>query len=104
MASTTPSSPPVAYDEDRLLRHNPAIATGEVDDELFALDIQAGDCFGLDPVGTDIWRLAAQPIRLGTLVDRLVEQYDIDRATCLADVAAYVDRLLEARILLADPA
>lgn len=95
-----PSSTPADIDEHRLLRHNPAIATGEIDNELFALDVKAGDCFGLDRVGTDIWRLAAQPVTLGAMVDSLVAQYDVDRATCLADVAAYVDRLVEAKILL----
>lgn len=48
----------------RIVR-NDRIPTGEIDGELVALDLEQGDCFGMDRVGTLIWGMTAEPIAIG---------------------------------------
>ena len=39
----------------------------EVDDEIMALSIEQGTCYGMNRVGSRIWSLLAKPIRIGDL-------------------------------------
>ncbi|EZP81704.1 SynChlorMet cassette protein ScmD [Novosphingobium resinovorum] len=60
----------------------PTTATAEIDGQLVALDIQAGICFGLDPVATHIWKLLDAYPTADRLCAALLELYDVDPATC----------------------
>ena len=78
---------------------NDAVPSGEVDGELVALDMEKGDCFGLDRIGTDIWRLAAVPVSLEAIVDELTQRYDVDAATCRRDIEPFLGDMVEAGLL-----
>lgn len=78
---------------------NESLPTGEVDGELVALDLERGHCFGMDAIGSAIWSLAAEPLSVGALADRLTEQYEVDRDRCLADIQPFVGDLIEEGLL-----
>lgn len=86
-------------DERTCVVRNGSVPTGEIDGELVALDVERGDCFGLDRVGAIIWRIADTPRSVGQIADKLIELHDVDRARCLADVIPFVRELLEAGLL-----
>lgn len=54
---------------------------------------------GLDEVGQRVWDLLEQPRTLDGVVDALLEEYDVDRATCERDVAAFVAALEEHKLV-----
>jgi hypothetical protein len=60
----------------------------ELGDELVALDVQSGDCFGFNPVAADIWRLLALPQDFEVLCRELTDQYAVPRSQCEADLKA----------------
>jgi hypothetical protein len=53
---------------------------------LFRRDSLQG--YGLDDVGARIWRLLQASLTVDEIVDRLVMEYDVDRARCREDVLA----------------
>ena len=65
-----------------------SLLTAEVDGELVMMSIEHGRYYGLDDIGSDIWRRMEEPVTFGALVDRLAAEYDADRATIAADVKA----------------
>jgi hypothetical protein len=69
--------------------------TAPVDDELVMLDTRISSYFGLDRVGRRIWELLEEPRSLDDLCAVLVTEYDIDDATCRADLTHFVESLLE---------
>ena len=77
-------------DEHSRIVRNDSIPTGVIDGELVALDLEKGDCFGMDQIGTRIWSLAATPGPISAIVDQLAQEHDVDRSTCSADVIAFV--------------
>ncbi|WP_265569353.1 PqqD family protein [Sphingomicrobium nitratireducens] len=91
-------SAPLLDDTSRIVQRK-TLPSGEIDGELLALDVKRGTCLGLDRVGTDIWRLAAQPITLATLIEKLVEDYDATPDEARADVFPFVAELVEAGLL-----
>lgn len=82
-----------AIDRYSLIIRNDSLATGEIDGEIVALDIEHGECFGLDPIAADIWRRAAQPISVGDLAAALVEEYEVDIERCMADLEPFLAEL-----------
>jgi hypothetical protein len=73
--------------------------TTEVDGELVMLDIDSGNYFNLDSIGTAIWGLLESPVRFGDLCQDLHTRYDAPLETIHADVATLLSRMLEHRLV-----
>ena len=67
----------------------------DLNGEIVALHIERGQCYGLNAVAADIWRMLAEPISLDEICTRLVEDYDIDSPTCRDEVVRLVSQLEE---------
>lgn len=65
----------------------------EIDGEAILLDLAGERYFGLDPVGTRIWQLAAELPALRAVHARLCEEFDADPARIEADLIDLVGRL-----------
>lgn len=78
--------PPMPIDEQTLITRSSGLMTAPVHDETVMMDIENGQYYGLDDIGSEIWRRLESPCRFGDLVDGLVVNYDSDRAVIAADV------------------
>jgi hypothetical protein len=77
----------------------PDAISSTLGDEEVILDLVDGTYYGLDDVGTRIWRLLDTPQRIGALCDALQADYDVDRATLEQDVIALLEEM-ERRTLI----
>ena len=59
----------------------------------------ANGLFILNEVGAFLWDVLPQAESEEALVDRLLEEYDVDRQTAQKDVAAFVAKLRDMHIL-----
>lgn len=71
----------------------------EVDGEVVMLSERAGAYFGLDDIGSEIWKLIAQPRRVSDLCHLLAQYYDADGETLTRDVTSFLDELLARRLV-----
>ena len=69
-----------------LISRSSSVLTAEVDGEIVMMSIEQGRYFGLDDIGSDIWKRLDEPCSFAALVDRLTVDYDADRTTIAADV------------------
>ena len=53
------------------------------DGEIVLMHIENGRFFALSGTGRRVWELMAEPIAIGSLVDRLTDEFDVDKADCL---------------------
>jgi len=67
----------------------------EVDGEMVLLDMNSENYFGLDPVGTDIWKAMQEQETLKEVLDTLLEQYDVEEEVLKEDLSSFVKKLLE---------
>ena len=75
------------------------VMSSPVDDELVMIDIEQGAYYSLDRVGADIWNRLAAPLAMADLCAQLMQQYDVDQATCEADVLAVLNEMAEDGLL-----
>ena len=70
------------------------VTTNQIEDELVALNLQTSLYYGVDGIGTQIWRLLIDEKMTVTEACRnLVEEYDVDAGTCQREVLAFVEQL-----------
>ena len=76
-----------------VISRSPSVLTAEVDGEVVMMSIEQGRYFGLDDIGSDIWKCLDTPCSFAELIDRLASVYDADQATIAAVVRDLLSRL-----------
>lgn len=71
---------------DWIVARRAGLSEAELDGELLGLHVERGTCYGFNGTATRIWKMIAQPTRLGALRDALVREYDVDAETCERDL------------------
>lgn len=85
------------------IQRNPELVSTDVDGEKVMMSVENGEYFGLDPVGSRIWELMENPIRIDHLVDLLLEEFDVSREQCELDTFEFLNELKEKKLLLIIP-
>jgi hypothetical protein len=65
----------------------------EIDDEILTLNVDRGICYGLNRVGSSIWKLLAEPIRVRDLCTTLLGTYRVDPDDCEQQVLELLEEL-----------
>lgn len=71
-------------------------------DELIALHVETSKFHMFDAIAQRIWELAAEPITLGDLCQRLCSEFDVDLTTCRADVSELIEYLVSEKVMLVE--
>src|SRR6185503_9785578 len=66
----------IAMSEARYERST-ELLEADLGDELMALDVARGSCFGFNSVATTIWRQLVSPKSFGELRDALLAEYEV---------------------------
>lgn len=85
------------------LRQAPSVVSQQLDGEAVLLDLERETYYSLNAVGARIWALIGESVALGTLVDRLAEEFDASASVIAADALALVEELLAAGLIEAVP-
>ncbi len=76
------------------------VTTNRIEDELVALNLETSAYYGVDGIGTQIWRLLIdENMTIAGAAGKLIEEYDVDMETCHREVRAFVEQLLDAKLL-----
>ena len=79
--------------------HDPSVLSADMDGETVMMSIEAGEYYGLNEVGTFLWDFMAEPVSVKTLCQRVLDNYEVDEATCRADVLSYIAKLLDRGVI-----
>jgi hypothetical protein len=98
-----------------MIEPNPTISTAtriarpedllftEVDGEAVLMSVENGRYYGLDPIGTEIWRRMEHPTRVAALIDGLRGNYDGDPDTIETEVLIFLNRMMEQELIEIHP-
>ena len=65
----------------------------ELDGEMVILNMQSGLYYGIDAVGSRIWQMLEEKVPPATMVDLLLEEYEIEADLCSQQVATFLSEL-----------
>lgn len=80
---------------DRLYQRSPSILFGEIGDDVVALSVSRGLCYGMENVTATVWGLLEEPRSLNHICNALAQQYEVDPNRCRDEVAALLSQMQE---------
>ncbi len=82
------------------IKRNPELASTDVDGEKVMMSIENGEYFGLDSVGSRVWELIENPIRVEELVNLLIDEFDVSKEQCEDDTLEFLNELMAKKLLI----
>ena len=67
--------------------------------QILMMSLDQGRYYALEAIAKRIWDLLEVPTALGEVVDRLLGEFEVDRARCEAEVLAFAKQLLDNRLI-----
>jgi hypothetical protein len=72
---------------------NPDVLFRELDGEAVLLSLETGIYYGLDPVGTTVWRLIGEHGSLRLVFDAMLREYDVEESVLERELLRLVNDL-----------
>ena len=79
---------------EQLFRRSSDAIFSDVGDDVVALHIPRGRCYGMEEVTASVWKILSQPSTIGDICAALVSQYDVGKEECRADVSDLLGQLM----------
>ena len=86
-----------------LVSRSPDQVSGDLDGRTVLLSIENGEYYNMNEVASRIWALLETPIAVGALIDRLLEEFEVERATCEAEAMTFLAQLQKDKLLRVEP-
>jgi hypothetical protein len=84
-------------------KHSPDVVFRDLDGEAVILDLASGTYFGLNEIGTRVWRMIDEGRNAAEIVDAVAAEYEADRVTIAQDVDRLIEDLSARRLIVAAP-
>lgn len=78
---------------------SPDQVSGDLDGKTVLLSIENGEYYNMNEVGSRIWALLETPLTVGALIERLLGEFEIDRATCEKEALEFLEMLRKDKLL-----
>jgi len=82
-------------------KHSPDVVYRDLEGEAVILDLASGTYFGLNEVGTRVWRMIDEGRDAAEIVDIVATEYQADRGNIAQDVARLLNDLSARRLIVA---
>jgi hypothetical protein len=84
--------------------HSTVVSTNEqisahLGDEVVILGLKTGSYYSLDLVGLFVWNLVQEPRKVIDIRDAILNEYDVDLATCEQDLLALLHELADKHLI-----
>lgn len=86
--------------QDTVLSRSEDYISNEIDGEIVMMNIETGTYVSLNATGKSVWDLIEEPKVLNDIIEALVIEYSIDKETCVADLAPFIQQMLDQKIIL----
>ncbi len=83
----------------KIMRNND-IFSSEIDEETVMMSIENGEYYGINSVGSYIWKLLETPRSFGSLKTELRKEFDVSEEECNRDLGEFVAALQKKNLLL----
>ena len=87
------------FSDERIVSRAAELMEAELGDEMVALDVEQGLCFGLNAPATSVWRLLDQSRTVGELKSALGDEYDVSEEQLDQDLATLLEDMVARRLI-----
>lgn len=91
--------PGIKIDQSITIRRNDDLISNEIDGEIVMMSIEKGNYYGMNNIGSRIWSLIEQPVRVSDIISSLTLEYDVSYETCAKEVLSFLRSLQNENII-----
>ena len=84
--------------QDRIIL-NQELLQSEIDGETIMMSIDNGKYYGLNTVASRIWEIIKEEPLFAEIVEKLLSEYDIDKAQCETETKDFLVKLIENKLI-----
>lgn len=89
------------FNADTIIQRNESrFLASQLGAETVMMDMDSGDYLGINSVASDMWALLQEPIKVETLIQTMVEMYDVSEEICKAEVDAFLPKMFAQNMLI----
>ena len=82
-----------------IINKNLEIDDTDLDGEKVMMNLDKGEYFMMNEVGSRIWEIISEPINVRRIIDTLRSEYEVDKETCKDTVVEFLGRLNNADLI-----
>jgi hypothetical protein len=72
---------------------NKGLVCQEFDGEMVILEMQSGQYFGIDVIGSRIWQMLESKVAPVLMIEKLQEEFEVEPELCRHQVVTFLDEL-----------
>ena len=84
---------------DTIINKNLEIDDTDLDGEKVMMNLDKGEYFMMNEVGSRIWEIISEPINVKDIINTLRNEYEVDEETCKDTVIEFLGRLDNADLI-----
>jgi hypothetical protein len=88
--------------KDDTVSVSPHQVSATLADESIVLELQAGTYFGMNDVGTDVWKFLQQPRRVTDVIAHILERYEIEAHRAEAEILRFLEELANKNLVMVE--
>ena len=85
--------------EKTIVYRSESLISNNLGEDVVMMDIENGSYYGLESVSASIWKLTESPVSVGSICDKLVDEYDVSLDKCRQEVVTFLNDLIERNIV-----
>ena len=82
-----------------IINKNLEIDDTDLDGEKVMMNLDKGEYFMMNEVGSRIWEIISEPVNVKGIIDTLRSEYEVDEETCKDTVVEFLGRLNNADLI-----
>jgi hydroxymethylpyrimidine pyrophosphatase-like HAD family hydrolase len=88
-----------SIDNDTIIVQAEGIDATDLNGEKVMMNLDKGQYFALNQVGSRIWDIINKPASVKEITDTLIKEYDIDEETCKSSVITFLEGMNDVEII-----
>ena len=84
---------------DTIINKNLEIEDTDLDGEKVMMNLEKGEYFMMNEVGSRIWEIISEPVNVKGIIETLRSEYEVDEETCKDTVMEFLGRLNNAELI-----
>lgn len=84
---------------ESIIRRNEDLLSSDIDGEIVMMSIENGSYYGVNPIGSRIWDIVRNPVKVSDIISVLLKEYDVSKDICEKDVLTFLNTLYNERII-----
>ncbi|MGF7119200.1 lasso peptide biosynthesis PqqD family chaperone [Methanobacterium oryzae] len=85
---------------ESIITTNKNVVSCDLEGEVAMLNMDDGVYYGLNPVGATVWNLIQEPKSVKEVLDKLLEEYEVEEDQCKDDIFSLLNELLDNKLIV----